>query len=62
MTKFVEEKVAKEDELLREAGLEYITFDEAQTQTFIDAAYEQRWQELLEQSPDLGSKLRELDG
>lgn len=62
MTKFVEEKVAKEDELLREAGLEYITFDEAQTQTFIDAAYEQRWQELLEQSPDLGSKLRELGG
>ena len=62
-TKFVKEKVAKEDELLREAGLDYITFDEeAQTQEFIDAAYGQRWQELLAQSPELGNKLRDLGG
>lgn len=62
MTEFVKEKVAKEDELLKDAGLEFITFDEADTQKYLDAAYDARWKDTKEKSPEYADKLRELGG
>jgi TRAP-type C4-dicarboxylate transport system substrate-binding protein len=62
MTEFVKEKVAEEDGLLKGAGLEFITFDEAGTQRYLDAAYGARWKETKEKSPEYADKLRALGG
>ena len=62
MTKSVEKKVADEDKLLKDAGLEFIEFNEAQTQTYLDAAYEKRWEELREKSPEHADELQKLGG
>lgn len=62
MTKFVEKKVADEDRLLKEAGLEFIEFDEEQTKTYLDAAYDTRWADLKEKSPEYADDLQKLGG
>ncbi|GJL80900.1 MAG: ABC transporter substrate-binding protein [marine bacterium B5-7] len=62
MTRFVEKKVLKEDSLLKEAGLEFIEFNDEDTQKYLDAAYKTRWEGLKEKSPEYADKLRELGG
>jgi TRAP-type C4-dicarboxylate transport system substrate-binding protein len=62
VTEFEMEKIADEDALLKEAGLKFIEFDDAQKEKYLEAAYDARWKELLEQSPEYGPKLRDLGG
>lgn len=62
ITEFVQAQLDGENDKLREAGLEFIEFDEEGTQKFLDAAYDARWNELIEQSPEIGERLRELGG
>ncbi len=62
MTRFVEQKVADEDKLLKDAGLEFIEFNEEQTQKYLDAAYQKRWNDLREKSPEHADELNKLGG
>lgn len=62
MTKFVEKKIIEEDKLLKDAGLEFIEFNEEQSKTYLDAAYETRWAELKEKSPEYADELQKLGG
>ncbi|MCZ7600697.1 MAG: TRAP transporter substrate-binding protein DctP [Gammaproteobacteria bacterium] len=62
MTRFMEEKVSKENDLLREAGLEFIELDEAETKKYLDAAYDKRWADMEESSPEFAEQLKKLGG
>ena len=53
-------KVAEEKELLKKAGMEFITFSEADTQRYLDMAYESAWEGMLKKSPEYAPKLRKI--
>lgn len=53
-------KVAKERELLKEAGMQMIEFSPADTQRYLDMAYTSGWEGMLKKDPMYTPKLRKL--
>lgn len=62
MVELVTEEMAHEDDNLKEAGLEFITFNEADTKKYLDAAYDLRWEKMKEESPEYAADLKRLGG
>ena len=55
-----EEENAKEDALLKDVGMEFVRFSDSVARDYVEAAYTERWDKLMEKSPELGAKLRAL--
>jgi TRAP-type C4-dicarboxylate transport system substrate-binding protein len=53
-------KVAEEKELLKKAGMQFITFTEADTKRYLDMAYESAWEGMIKKSPEYAPKLRKI--
>jgi TRAP-type C4-dicarboxylate transport system substrate-binding protein len=53
-------KVAEEKELLKKAGMQFITFSEADPKRYLDMAYDSAWEGMIKKSPEYAPKLREL--
>jgi TRAP-type C4-dicarboxylate transport system substrate-binding protein len=62
MADFFTKKTGEEDKLLKDAGLEFIRLNEAETAKYYDAAYTRRWDKLIKTSPEYAAKLKELGG
>ena len=55
-----EQENVKEDKILKNVGMEFITFPDSVAKTYVEAAYTERWKKLMSKSPELGKKLRAL--
>lgn len=53
-------KVAEEKELLKKAGMQFITFSEEDTKRYLDMAYDSAWEGMIKKSPEYAPKLRKL--
>ena len=53
-------KVAEEKELLQKAGMKFITFSEADTQRYLDMAYDSAWEGMMKKAPEYAPKLRKV--
>lgn len=62
LTEFISAKIEEENDMLREAGLEFIELTGEEREKYLNAAYDARWQEVEEKSPEIAPKLRELGG
>ena len=55
-----EKKVANEKELLKKAGMEFITFSKSDTKAYYDLAYSSAWEGMIKKSPDYAPRLRPI--
>lgn len=60
VAKYMADRGAKEDENLKNAGLQFIRFSEADAKKFIELAYEVQWKAILPKCPETCPKLRDL--
>lgn len=54
------EKIRKERELLKKAGLEFIEFSKSDTKKYFDLAYSSGWEGQIKKAPEYSEKLRPL--
>ena len=57
---FMDEANAKDNAKLLAAGVEMITFSDADAKSYIDTAYSSAWAKFLENHPDVGPKIKAL--
>jgi len=49
-----------DNEFLKEAGVEFITFSDADRQMYIETAYDAAWEAFIAEHPEIGPRLRDL--
>ncbi|MDT8860733.1 TRAP transporter substrate-binding protein DctP [Alkalihalobacillus sp. MEB130] len=62
MVDYYEELDKEERVALEEAGVEFFEFSEEEKEKFLDLAYEVEWDYLVQETPELIEKMRELTG
>jgi TRAP-type transport system periplasmic protein len=62
ITQYQSEMIEEENKRLRDIGIEFIELGEEDKEKWLRAAYETRWEEFTEQSPEWAPRLRELGG
>jgi TRAP-type C4-dicarboxylate transport system substrate-binding protein len=50
----------KEYQLMQDKGMEVISFSPEDTKWYVDLAYKSQWDDVIEQAPELGPKLKKL--
>ncbi len=52
--------IAQEDARLKEAGVEFVTFSDAEAKQYTDAAYDAGWAKFLEENPEHGQAIKDM--
>jgi len=57
---YMDEQNEADNELLKEAGVEFIYFSDADRDRYVETAYNAAWDAFIAEHPDIGPKLRDL--
>jgi TRAP-type C4-dicarboxylate transport system substrate-binding protein len=58
--KFIGERMASEDQRLKDAGLKFIKFSDQDGKKFVQTAYDEGWKVFYKKFPEIGPQLRKL--
>lgn len=61
-TQYMDEQNSRDNELLKKAGVQFVTFSEEDRKKYLSTAYDAAWAEFEKKHPDITPKLKQLTG